>query len=196
VIAGLVLAAGLSTRMGRPKLLLDWGGSPVIRRVVEGVLAAGLDDVLVVVGPSAAELAAALAGLPVRLIVNPHPEAGQAGSLVTGVRALSPGTRAVVVALGDQPTLPAGAIPALLSAFGAGGGPVLAPSYRGGRGHPVLFASALFPELLALAGDRGAREVVDRDPARVTLVPLDVPMPEDLDTPEDYERLRPPPGPV
>lgn len=190
MIAGIVLAAGLSRRMGQAKLLLDWGGRPVIRRSVEGVAASGLDDLLVVVGPASADLEAALGGLAVRFVVNPHPEAGQAGSVVAGIRALLPGTRAALVALGDQPTIPREVIPALLRAFHAGGRAIAAPRYRGVRGNPVIFAASVFPELLALAGDQGARGVVDRDASRVRLVDLDMPMPPDLDTPEDYERLR------
>lgn len=190
MIAGIVLAAGLSTRMGQAKLLLDWDGRSVIRRTVESVAAAGLGEVLVVVGPAHAALAEALAGVAVRFVVNPNPEAGQAGSVVVGVRALGPGAEAVLIALGDQPTVPAEVIAALLDAFARGGRPIAAPRYRGVRGNPVLFAASIFPELVALAGDQGARPVVERDPTRVTLVDFDLPMPRDLDTPEDYERLR------
>lgn len=196
MIAGIVLAAGLSRRMGQAKLLLDWGGRPVIRRSVEGVASSGLDDLLVVVGPAYSDLEAALGGLTVRFVLNPHPEAGQAGSVVAGIRALVPGTVAALVVLGDQPTVPREVIPALLREFRDGGRPIAAPRYRGVRGNPVLFAASIFPELVALAGDQGARPVVERDPARVTLVDFDLPMPRDLDTPEDYERLRPSAPPV
>jgi len=190
VITAIVLAAGLSRRMGQAKLLLDWGGKPVIRHTVERVASAGLDEVLVVVGPAHGDIQAAIEGLPVRLVVNPHPEAGQAGSVVAGIEAVAPGTAAALLALGDQPTVPAEVIPALLRAWTESGKPIAAPRYREGRGNPVLVGASLFPELLALAGDRGARSVVDRDPARVTLVDFDIPMPQDVDTPDDYERLR------
>ncbi len=190
MIAGIVLAAGLSRRMGQPKLLLDWEGRPVIRRSVETLAAAGIEDLLVVVGPAHADVETALAGLPVRFAVNAHPEAGQAGSVVAGLRALAPGTIAALFALGDQPTVPPEVIPALARAFREGGRPIAAPRYRGVRGNPVLFAASVFPELLALTGDHGARAVVDTDASRVTLVDFDIAMPPDLDTPEDYERLR------
>ncbi|MBI2526919.1 MAG: nucleotidyltransferase family protein [Candidatus Rokubacteria bacterium] len=196
MIAGIVLAAGLSRRMGQAKLFLDWGGRPLIRRTVERVASSGLDDILVVVGPAPSDIEAALEGLGARLVVNAHPEAGQAGSIEAGIRALVPGTAAALVALGDQPTVPGEVIPALLRAFRESGRPVAAPRYRGARGNPVLFSAALFSELLALGGDQGGRCVVDRDPARVTLVDFDLPMPEDLDTPGDYERLRPSAPPV
>jgi len=190
VIAAVVLAAGLSRRMGRPKLLLDLGGAAVIRRTVERVLAAGLEDVIVVVPPDAARIAAALEGLPVRYAVNADPAAGQASSIVAGVRALGPSADAALIALGDQPTVPPDVIPALVRALADTGRPIAAPVYRGERGNPVLFAAALFPEISALSGDRGARALLERDPVRVALVQIDSPMPPDLDTPEDYDRLR------
>jgi len=191
VIAAVVLAAGLSRRMGRPKLLLDLGGAAVIRVSVERILAAGIDEVVVVTPPDAAGIAAALDGLAVRYAVNADPAAGQATSIVAGIRALAPETDAALIALGDQPTLPADVIPALVRARAETGRPIAAPVYRGERGNPVLFAASVFPELCALSGDRGARGVIERDAARVALVPFDVPMPPDLDTPDDYARLRP-----
>jgi molybdenum cofactor cytidylyltransferase len=191
VIAGVVLAAGLSLRMGRPKLLLDWGGRPVIRRAVEQVKAGGVDEVVVVLGREGQAIREALAGLPVRFVENLDPEAGQASSIVCGVSALGSGVQAALIALGDQPALPPDVIPRLLQTFREAGKAIVAPLYRGVQGNPVLFAAAVFPELRALTGDRGARSVVEKDPPRVALVPFDLPMPADLDTLEEYERLRP-----
>jgi molybdenum cofactor cytidylyltransferase len=190
VIAAMVLAAGLSRRMGEAKLLLPVGGRPIVRHAVEGVRAAGLDPVLVVTGPDPAAIESALAGLDVRIVVNPAPEAGQAGSVRVGVAALPAAVETVLSALGDQPLLAPDIIPALLAAHRASGRPIVAPRYQDGPGNPVLFDRAVFPELLALEGDRGARPVMVRDPARVEWVPLDRPMPPDVDTPADYEKIR------
>jgi molybdenum cofactor cytidylyltransferase len=190
VIAAMVLAAGLSRRMGEAKLLLPVGGRPIVRHAVEGVRAAGLDPVLVVTGPDPAAIESALAGLDVRIVVNPAPEAGQAGSVRVGVAALPAAVETVLIALGDQPLLAPDIIPALLAAHRASGRPIVAPRYQDGPGNPVLFDRAVFPELLALEGDRGARPVMVRDPARVEWVPLDRPMPPDVDTPADYEKIR------
>jgi molybdenum cofactor cytidylyltransferase len=190
VIAGVVLAAGLSRRMGRPKLLLPLDGRPLISHTVEALAAVGLDDLIVVVPPESDALRAALEGLAVRFAVNPAPEAGQAGSVVAGVAALAPTTEAALIALGDQPGVPGVVVASLLEAYRSTGMPIVAPRYREGRGNPVLFAAAVFSELLRLRGDQGARAVIDADPARVALVPFDLPMPRDLDTPEDYESLR------
>jgi len=185
-----ILAAGLSRRMGQAKLLLPIHGEPVIRLTAESALAGGLDPVIVVVGSERQQLVAALAGLPVQVAVNDHPESGQASSIRAGVAALPPGTEAALIVLGDQPSLPPEVIPALVAALERTGQAIAAPRYRDGRGNPVLFTRATFPELLAIAGDQGARSVVERDPGRVALVSFDQDMPQDLDTPEDYEWLR------
>jgi molybdenum cofactor cytidylyltransferase len=189
MIAALVLAAGLSRRMGRPKLLLPLGGQSVIRRTVEPLIGQ-FADVVVVTGPSATAIHDELAGCSARFAVNPRPEDGQGTSVAAGVAALDPATRAVLILLGDQPALPSALIPALLAAFERTGKAIVAPVYRGFQGTPVLFAAAVFPELRALTGDRGARAVVGARPERVERVEFDIPEPADLDTPEDYARLR------
>ncbi len=196
MISGVVLAAGFSRRMGRAKLLLDWGGQPVIRRAVEQVAAGGVEELIVVFGYGAEAIQAALAGLPVRFVRNPNPEAGQASSIAWGIEALDPVAEAALIALGDQPTLHPQVIPRLLEAFRQTRKSIVVPAYRGLQGNPVLFASAVFPELRTLTGDRGARTVVEKDPGRVAVVPFDLPMPADLDTPEEYEQLRPGRSPV
>jgi len=195
VTAAVVLAAGLSRRMGRPKLLLEVAGKPIISHAVERVISAGIRDVLVVAPPEHEALVEALGRLPVRFAVNPTPEAGQASSVVVGVKALAPGTTAVLIVLGDQPGVPAAVIRSLLDALSGPGKSIAAPLYTDGLGNPVLFAASVFPELLALAGDRGARAVVERDPARLAQVPIGSAMPRDVDTPEDYESLRHPNDP-
>lgn len=177
--------------MGRAKLLLDWGGRPVIRRVVEQVTAGGIDDLIVVIGHEGDAIREALSGLPVRFVRNPSPEAGQGSSIACGIAALAPGVHAALIALGDQPALPPEVIPGLLQTFRETGKSIVASLYRGVQGNPVLFAATVFPELRSLTGDRGARVLLEKDPDRVAWVPFDLPMPADLDTPEDYRRLRP-----
>jgi molybdenum cofactor cytidylyltransferase len=188
MIAGIVLAAGFARRMGRQKLLLDLRGKPVVRWSVEAILP-HVGDAVVVTGQDDAGVRQALEGLPVRFAVNPQPQAGQGSSIAVGMAALKPWTAAVLVVLGDQPQVPDGVIPALLQAREKSGKPIAAPVYRGIQGTPVLFAGEVFGELARLAGDAGARAVVQARPDRVAQVAIDAPMPPDVDTPEDYARL-------
>ena len=191
MIAVIVLAAGASTRMGRQKLTLPLAdGRPLVRAAVEQVLAADLDDVVVVLGREAEAVASALRGLPIRTVVNPRYAEGQSTSLRAGLDALAQDTEAAVVALGDQPLPDPRLLRQLVEAFWTSGRPIVAPVYRDGRGNPVLFASSVFDELRRVEGDRGGRPVIARDPARVAEVPVDAPMPTDIDTPEDYEAAR------
>jgi molybdenum cofactor cytidylyltransferase len=176
--------------MGRPKLLLEVGGRPVIRLAVEALIGR-IADVVVVGSGDTRVLREALAGLPVRFRVNPRPEDGQGSSIAVGIRGLRSGTRAALIVLGDQPQLPASVVPALLESFDRSGKPIVAPVYEGGvQGNPVLFAREIFPELAALTGEAGAKSVVLARPERVERVVFDLPMPADLDTPDDYARLR------
>jgi molybdenum cofactor cytidylyltransferase len=195
VTAAIVLAAGLSLRMGRPKLLLELEGRPIIRHAVERVISAGIRQVFVVAGPGQGALVRALEGLPVRFVVNPTPEVGQGSSVSVGIRSLPAGTTAALIALGDQPGVPPEVIPALLDALKTPGKTIAAPRYADGLGNPVLFAASVFPEMLALPGDRGARVVVERDPSRLAVVDIRSRMPRDIDTPEDYESLSAPENP-
>jgi molybdenum cofactor cytidylyltransferase len=174
--------------MGRQKLLLPLRGTPIVRWSV-AALRPHVDEVVVVTGHEGDRVRAALDGVPVRFAENPAPEAGQGSSIAVGVRALSPGTAAVIVALGDQPDPPADVVPALLAAWRRTGRAIVAPVYRGVQGTPVLFATEVFAELAALTGDMGARGVVGARPERVARVAFDTPMPADVDTPEDFARL-------
>ena len=188
MIAAVVLAAGLSRRMGRRKLLIELEGRPLLRWSVDAIIG-HVDQVVVVTPPADVAIRDALRGLEVRFAENPRPEDGQGTSVATGITALGEQVEAAIVALGDQPSLPPDVVPLLFAAFRRAGTPIVAPVYRGTQGTPVLFAASVFPELRALTGDAGARRVVERDPARVVRVALDVDMPLDVDTPDDLARL-------
>ncbi len=185
MIAAVVLAGGASTRMGRKKQLLSLPGGTVLATVVSRLLEAPVDRVVVVLGHEAEAIRKG-AGLPAdpRLLVidNEDWREGMASSLRTGVRACAD-AEAIVVALGDQPGIEAGVVKKLVAAF-RGGAPLAVPVQGERRGHPVLFGRALFPSLLALRGDVGAKEVVARhwpEAARIEAT-----LPRDLDTEEDY----------
>ena len=188
MIAAVVLAAGFARRMGRQKLLLELEGKPVVRWSVENVLP-HVADCVVVTGQDDAAVRAALGGLAVRFAVNPRPQDGQGSSIAVGIAALESRTTAALIVLGDQPRTPGDVVPALLAAHARSHRSIVTPSYRGTHGTPVLFASDVFPELRALRGDAGARAVVAARPERVETLALDVTMPTDVDTPEDFTRL-------
>lgn len=191
MIAAIVLAAGAARRFGSQKLVAPLAGKPLVRWAVEHVLASCVDDVVVVLGHEEEAVRRVLGGLAVRFVVNDRWAQGMSTSLRAGVEALRPGTRAALVVLGDQPSVAPDVPNRLIAAHGAHGRPIVAPRYRGERGHPVLFAAELFAELQALGGDRGARALLERSPERVELVDVDAPLPGDVDTTEELARTRP-----
>ncbi len=192
--AGVVLAAGRGRRMGGPeKLLLPVDGVPLVRHAASTLLDAGLSPVVVVVGSGAGAEAVgrALCGLPVRLVVNPSASEGMGTSLARGVSALPPGARTVAVALGDMPRVEPDTLRRLLEGQGGTGAGIVVPTWRGRRGHPVIFDLRRYrEELLALGGDVGARDVLAAHPADVLEVEAGDPgVVADVDTPEDYRTL-------
>ncbi|GAB4209642.1 MAG: nucleotidyltransferase family protein [Roseiflexaceae bacterium] len=173
--------------MGQPKQLLDWSGRPLVRVAAETALAGGLEPVVVVAGHAHDLVAAALEGLPVTIVYNPDYAEGQSSSLRAGLDALAPDTQAALVLLVDQPYVTPAIVTALIEAWQRSGAAVVAPVYSGQRGNPVLFARALFPELRAISGDRGARDLLATSPERIQLIPFNDTRPLlDIDTPEDY----------
>jgi len=188
-VAGIVLAAGGSTRLGRPKVLLDWHGQPFVRAVAISALAAGLQPVVVVTGPNDDEVSGALNGLPVSVVHNTAWETGQASSIQAGLRSLPATAGAAVFLLADQPQIGADVIKAIADKHAEGLYPIVAPLIMmERRGNPVLFDQVTFPELLSLQGDIGGRAVFSRH--HVEYVPwYDERLLIDVDTDEDYRRL-------
>jgi molybdenum cofactor cytidylyltransferase len=191
VIAGVILAAGSSSRLGRPKLLLPLHGEPLIRHTVRRALQSSLDEVIVVVGHEGEAVSAAIADLPVEIVPNPDSALGQSTSVVAGIEALAEPHAAVVFLLGDQPGIDPQAIDALIAAWKASHAPIVAPRYRDTIGNPVLFDRRIFPELRALGGDVGARAIIRKYQAKgeLELVPVDASAPPDVDTEEDYTAM-------
>ena len=189
-IYGVILAAGSSSRLGRPKQLLPLGDRPVLAHTLAHAAAAQLDGLIVVLGHEAAAIRARIDFGTAKVVLNPDYRAGQSTSLRTGLAALPPEAAAALFILGDQPLIGPAVFDALLAAFRDGGAPIAMPTYDGQRGNPVLVARRLFPELAAITGDQGARGVIRAHSAEVREVPIAAPPPtDDLDTEEDYARL-------
>ncbi len=194
MIYGILLAAGLSSRMGRAKQLLAWHGRPLVRHAAEVALASRLAGLMVVLGAGAEAAREGLAGLggPVQTVQNDDYTSGQASSLRCGLAALPATAVAVVVLLADMPLVSHALIDSLIAAYEAAPAALaVVPRYQGRRGNPVLLAAGLFAELQALDGDTGARPVLQRHADKVIWLDLDDPaVVTDIDTPEAYESVK------
>ena len=187
-IAAIVLAAGLSSRMGRNKLLANVGGKPLIRRTVEAALASGASPVIVVTGNEAEGVKKALGDLPVKFVNNPYFSNGFSTSLKCSIKNVPDNSDGALVMLGDMPLVGSGLIARLIASFDpADGRAICVATHKGKRGNPVLWARRFFPEILALEGDVGAKHIIAANDELVCEVeaPDDAPL-LDIDTPEDH----------
>jgi molybdenum cofactor cytidylyltransferase len=185
-IAAIVLAGGLSRRMGRSKPLLPWGNRTVIENIVGKLIPFRLSDVVVVTGYKADGVNSALGRLPVRTVFNPAYAVGEMlSSLKAGLRALGDDIDACLVVMGDQPQLSPRIVRQVINAYNQGAGSIVAPSYRGQRGHPVLIQRRYWPELLELSFGSAPRDVVRQYPV-AEIACEDDSILRDIDTPEQY----------
>ncbi len=187
-MAGIVLAAGRSRRMGENKLLVKLGGETVLRRAVRTARAAGLDPVCVVVGEEPERLLGELPGLDVVPVVNPEPGRGMSRSLREGIAALPDDVAGAAVLLADMPFVTAAMVRAVVDA--AGDAAMAAASYEGVVAPPYFYRRALFAELLELDGDGCGKRVYKRHQAEAAVVFLPAAALADLDVPADVERAR------
>ena len=189
MISGLVLAAGASRRLGFPKQLLELDGKPLLQHVVDASSAARLDEVVVVLGHAAPEIRARLR-LPAsaRTILNDDHDAGQASSLIAGLKAIDPSAVAAVILLGDQPRVSADLITAVVDAWRDRDAPVVRPYFNGVPGHPVVAARSSWDVLAGASGDEGARSMLE-GAGGVVRISLEREPPVDVDTWGDYRRL-------
>ena len=191
-VGGVVLAAGRSSRMGRPKAMLEIEGETFLERAIAILATGGCQPVVAVLapGPDAAGEAEIAAAAGAEAVTNTLPDAEQIDSLRVGLAALPPDLVAAVVLPVDHPLADAGTVRALVAAFASSGAPVVRPLYGDRPGHPVLFARATWAELAEPALERGARDVVHRHAGEVRDVPLDDRgVTVDVDTPDDYRRV-------
>jgi molybdenum cofactor cytidylyltransferase len=175
-IAAIVLAAGRSSRMGQPKLLLPLGGRPLVSYAVEAASASSADPVIVVLGASAAEIEGVLPAGRAHVCVNPTFAAGMSSSLALGIATLSTvppssgrSISGTLILLADQPLISAGVVNSFLARASATPDAIIVAAYAGVRGTPVYFPSRLFDELLHITGDEGGRSVIARHPDLVSI---------------------------
>jgi molybdenum cofactor cytidylyltransferase len=193
MIAAIVLAAGMSRRMGEPKMVLPWGQTTVIGQVVNVLAQSGIDEIVVVTGGARDLVEAALQGFPARLVLNPrYIEDEMVYSLQAGLFALTEKVEATLVALGDQPQIESGVVQAVLDAYHLSKAALVVPSYKMRRGHPWLIARSLWPEVQNLLSGNTLRDLLNAHTEQLHY--LDVKTSsilQDLDTPQDYQREQP-----
>jgi molybdenum cofactor cytidylyltransferase len=189
-VAGVVLAAGSSRRMGTNKLLLTIGGESVLRRAVRRAVEAGLAPVIAVLGHDSDRAAAQLAGLPCHAVLNPDHERGMNGSLRAGVAAVPPEAIAAVVLLADMPLVTSDMIAELVRRYRAGAAPLLLSTYGEVLAPPMLYDRTLFGELGEfLDGDGCGKRVAKRHRAEALEVAWPPAALADLDFPDDVRRV-------
>lgn len=184
-----ILAAGRSSRMGRPKQLLPVHGKSMLRHAVTTALASGEQHVAVVAADDGKVTSELTAGLPIQWFINEHPEEGLSSSIRAGLKALMQEHRpeAVMFLLADQPELQHQVIAAAAQAYRSTKSPIVQVKYRDRPGHPVIFDQSMFQQLLQIDGDQGAKEVITKNRDCIRWVEVDSEMPQDVDTPEEYE---------
>jgi len=206
-VAGIILAAGASTRFGQPKQLLDYHDQPFVRTVAMTALAGGLSPVVVVTGANAQAVQAALHDLPITIAHNADWQNGQSSSIKAGLQVINhpaerdatleffplngkrEGVGAAIFLLSDQPQVSQTVIHALVEQHAMDLSPIVAPLVAGRRANPVLFDRVTFPELMSLTGDVGGRAIFSK--YRVSYLPWnDESLLTDVDTPEDMKKLR------
>ncbi len=188
-VAGVVLAAGESTRMGRNKLLLPLDGETLLRRIVRGAAVAGLDPVVVVLGHEAEKALAELTDLPCLAVVNPDHARGVRGSVRSGLAALPASVRAVIVLLADMPFVTPAMITTLVRRYRESGAPLVTSDYGGVDAPPRLYDRSLFPELVDGEDAGCQKSVVRRHRNEALTVSWPAEALADLDAPGDYERV-------
>jgi len=186
-VTGLVMGAGGSTRLGRPKQLLPYGEKTLLDHTVGTARECGFDQIVVPIGGAAADVQTKVDLSGVEVVVNYAFGKGCSSSIAAALGAVDPRCEVLVLMLGDQP----GVTPAIVAALLAGRGdaPLAICNYDDGRGHPLAVHRSLFHELAVLHGDKGVWRLLDQRAEEVVDVPIPGPVPLDVDTPEDYEAV-------
>lgn len=185
--AGLVLAAGGSRRLGRPKQLLPYRDATLLDAVLDTARACRFDQLVVALGGAAPEVRDRVDLTGCQVVENTAYGTGCSSSIAAAVPTLDPATDVLVLLLGDQPGVTSATVAALLAA--RGDAPLAVCRYADGRGHPFAFGAAVLPDLRGLHGDKAVWKLLDARSADVVEVPVDGPVPLDVDTEDDYRRV-------
>lgn len=189
-ISALILGAGASQRLGPPKQLLPFRDTTMLGWVVaQAQQAKGIDEVVVVLGRAADEIRERVNFGSARVVENPVFGEGCSSSYRAGLSAVNSESAAIMIILGDQPGITPGIIDTLAEEWRQKEAPIALCSYRGRKGHPMIFARSLFSELEGLHGDKAAWKLVDANADAVQEVAIDLPFPDDVNTLADFERL-------
>lgn len=186
-VTGLVLAAGGSKRLGRPKQLLPYGSATILDHVLSTARSCAFEQLLCVVGGEADAIRGTVQLAGVRVVENPQFGEGCSSSIAAALSAVDPRAEVLVLMLGDQPGVSAEIVATLLA--GRGSAPLAACAYADGRGHPLAFARSMFAELSDLHGDKGVWKLLDRHASEVADVPIEGSIPRDVDTWEEYRAV-------
>jgi molybdenum cofactor cytidylyltransferase len=190
MLSAILLAAGESKRMGKPKQLMPLGSSTILEQAIDNLLNSAVDEIIVVLGHKAEEITETIASKPVKIMVNSNYQQGMSTSIIAGLILVDPQAQAIMLALGDQPLVDSQTINQLIDEFHNHDKSIVVPTYRGRRGHPIIFAIKYKPELLELEGDVGGREVIRHHPDDVLEVAFDSEsVITDIDTRDDYQSL-------
>jgi len=190
MIWAIILAAGESRRMGKPKLLLPFGERTIIETVVSNAIQSKADEVLVVLGSDAEKMAEKIKNLPVKTSINPNFRQGMLSSIQWGFESLPEDTRAALVMLGDQPLVPSSVIDKMIDAYRRAEKGIVLPVYSKKRGHPILIDMKYGDEVRLLNPDTGLRALVHNHAEDILEVEVDTPsILRDIDTMEDYNQI-------
>jgi molybdenum cofactor cytidylyltransferase len=188
MISAILLAAGESKRMGRPKLLLKWGQSTVIEKCVDTLLASNIDELIVVLGYRAEAIRRKLGSRRLKAVINPDYQLGMSTSVRRGLGEVSPPCEAVLIALADQPSIEKDLIDLLIDVYRENPHGIVLPSYRGERGHPVILNRLRYQEAMEnLTGDRGCKPILNLHPEDILEVEVkSEAVVADIDSWEEY----------
>ncbi len=193
MISAIILAGGESKRMGQPKMLMPWGSTTILERVIGVVRDGGVDDILVVSGAARQEVEALCLRQMVRSVFNAgFAQNEMLGSLQAGLQALPPTAEAALVTLGDQPQIQQATVRAVVSDWGKTKAQLIVPSFAKHRGHPWVLGQSYWDEVLRLQAPESPREFLNRHSAQIHYVEVGTgTILEDVDTPDDYRKGRP-----